>query len=80
MINNTSDDSSLDDKTVVSYKQIYNPQGRLVISYMYSTCRLSHDCQDNQQIYRLAQGNDTLEIGNCASSQIQGSLCLLLSR
>ena len=41
-----------------------------------------HDQQDNQQIFRLAQGNDQLEIGNCASSQIQGSLqpvCLLLS-
>ena len=41
-----------------------------------------HDHQDNQQIFRSAQGNDTLEIGSCASSQIRGSLqpvCLLLS-
>ena len=41
-----------------------------------------NDHQDNQQIFRSAQGNDTLEIGNCASSQIRGSLqpvCLLLS-
>ena len=38
------------------------------------------DRQDNQQIFRLTQGKDTLEIGNCASSQILGGSCLLLAR
>ena len=37
MITNTSDDLSLNDKTVVSYKNVYditNPHVRFVISYM----------------------------------------------
>ena len=60
---------------IALYKQDINNITLCKIDYKF----IRHDCQDNQQIFTLAQGNDTLEIGNCASSQfIQESSCLLL--